>query len=209
MMKIYSTGLLILLFGFMACNQTKTNAEGVSYYFDAQGGSDDNIGTSDEQAFASLEKANSLVLQAGDRLLFKSGTSYYGQLKPKGGGSNGHPVIISKYGGEQKPALHGEGKFFSTLHIYNMNYVEVHDLEITNKGVERQDRRRGVIVEAENFGVAKHIVLDNLYIHDVNGSLVKSKGGGSAILWQNHGKELKTKFDSLIIQNCQPFLKPA
>ncbi len=201
-MKIYSTGLLILLFSFMACNQTNTNAEGISYFFDAQGGSDDNIGISEDQAFASLEKANSLELKAGDRLLFKSGTSYYGQLKPKGGGSNGQPVIIGKYGGDLKPVLHGEGLYLSTVHIYNMNYVEVHDLEITNTGVERQNRRRGVIVEAENFGVAKHIVLDNLYIHDVNGSLVKSKGGGSAILWQNHGEELKTKFDSLIIQNC-------
>jgi hypothetical protein len=178
-------------------DETKT-----MYYVDARDGKDTNSGTSPNEALASLEKVNSLSLKAGSHVLFKSGTSYSGQLKPKGIGKPGNPIIISKYGGEQKPVINGEGLFTAAVHIYNMAYVEVRDLEITNTGAERQNGRRGVVVEAENCGEAKHIILDNLFIHDVNGSLVKSKGGGSAILWRNHGDTYLSKFDSLIIQNC-------
>jgi hypothetical protein len=203
-MKISSTGFVILFLFMVACNQANTNTEeaGSCYYIDAENGRDSNTGLSEKQAFATLEKANSLKLKAGDQVLFKSGTNYYGQLKPQGGGSPKHPVIIGKFGGDTKPAIHGEGKHLASVHIYNMSYVELHGLEITNTGEERENGRRGVIVEAENFGVASHIILDDLHIHDVNGSLVKSKGGGSAILWKNHGAQLKTKFDSLIIQYC-------
>lgn len=173
-----------------------------TYYVDANNGNDTNAGTSPGEAFASLEKINNLNLKAGTKVLFKSGTAYFGQLKPKGVGKQGNPIIISKYGGEAKPIINGEGNYMAAVHIYNMAYVELHDLEITNTGLERQNGRRGVMVEAYNCGEVKHIILDNLFIHDVNGSLVKSDGGGSAILWRNHGDQLKTKFDSLIIQNC-------
>jgi hypothetical protein len=193
-----SMTLVALWLTLMSCSQSV----GTTYYFDAKNGNDLNYGTSEKKAFATLEKANDIVLQSGDKLLFKAGTKYQGQLKPKGEGTAQYPVIISKYGGDEKPIIEGEGKFTATVHIYNMKYVEVRDLEITNTGDTAKTRRRGVIVEAENYGIAKHIILDNLYIHDVNGSLVKKDGGGSAILWQNHGKEVKTKFDSLIIENC-------
>lgn len=203
-MKVFNIGFILLFFSLVACKQAKMNDNdlGIIYYIDADMGKDSNSGLSEKKAFASLDKANSLELKAGDRLLFKAGTSYYGQLKPKGGGSPEQPVIIGKYGGDKKPVIHGEGKYLSTVHIYNMAYVELSELEITNTGEERHNGRRGVIIEAENFGVSRHIILDNLYIHDVNGSLVKSDGGGSAILWKNHGREVKTKFDSLIIQHC-------
>ncbi|MDA0194497.1 MAG: right-handed parallel beta-helix repeat-containing protein [Bacteroidetes bacterium] len=75
-------------------------------------------------------------------------------------------------------------------------------LEITNTGKEREAGRRGVTILAEDFGDCHHIVLDSLEIHHVNGSLVKSDGGGSAIIWQNRGDSIKTRFVDLIIQNC-------
>ncbi|MBK3516167.1 right-handed parallel beta-helix repeat-containing protein [Carboxylicivirga marina] len=202
-----STSLTIVTVFFLGCcskgnvSHQKEKAL-ITYYIDANTGNDSNTGTSPDQAFTSLDKINSLTLTAGTQVLFKSGTTYNGQLKPKGLGEAGNPIIISKYGGETKPIINAEGQHTAAVYIYNMAYVEVRDLEITNTGEERENGRRGVIVEAENCGVTKHIILDNLFIHDVNGSLVKSKGGGSAILWRNHGDKYITTFDSLIIQNC-------
>lgn len=174
----------------------------ITYYVDADNGSDSNSGLKPDKAFASLENINKLNLEAGTHVLFRSGTSYTGQLKPKGIGKSGQPIVIAKYGGDERPVINGNGLYKSAVHIYNMAYVELHDLEITNTGTERENGRRGVIVEAENSGEVKHIILDNLFIHDVNGSLVKSEGGGSAILWKNHGDQYITTFDSLIIENC-------
>ncbi len=206
MKYLYLSILIVSMVLFGCCSkenakQLKDNKL-ITYYVDANKGSDNNNGTSPESAFASLDKVNSLTLVEGTQVLFKSGTSYTGQLKPKGLGKPGKPIIISLYGGDALPVINGEGLHSSTVHIYNMAYVELRDLEITNTGTERENGRRGVVIEAENCGQVKHIVLDNLFIHDVNGSLVKSKGGGSAILWRNHGDKYVTTFDSLIIQNC-------
>ena len=201
-MKDYTPKLIVLLatLSFVFCSCTHSND--TSYYVDASNGNDSNTGLSPKQAFASLQKVNELVLTAGNQVLFKSGTSYTGQLKPQGKGSQGQPIIISKYGGEAFPIIQAEGQHLSAVHLYNIPYIELRQLEITNTGAQRANKRRGVTVEAKDFGVLRHTILDQLYIHDVNGSLVKSDGGGSAIIWQNHGKEVITTFDSLIIQNC-------
>ena len=182
------------------CSDTSTGAQN-TYYINTECGNDNNTGTSPAQAYASLAKINSLDLQAGTHVLLKSGTTYNEQLKPKGIGKPGKPIVISKYGGEEKPVINGQGNYEAAVHIYNMPYVEIRNLEITNSGAEIKPRRRGILIEAENFGEVKHTILDSLYIHDVNGSLIKSEGGGSAILWRNHG-QIKTRFDGLIIQNC-------
>lgn len=203
-----STFLLVILFYLFlisACgnsNKDSLSDKHIFYYIDAVNGNDEYIGTSEKYPFASLEKINEMVLKPGTKVLFKSGTVYNGQLKPQGMGEAGNPVIFSKYGGEKKPQINGNGEFSATVHLYNLQYFELHDLEITNSGGDPQPGRRGIIIEAENLAVSRHIVLNNLFIHDVNGSMIKQKGGGSAILWKNHGEETMTRFDSLIIENC-------
>ncbi|WP_430811960.1 MULTISPECIES: right-handed parallel beta-helix repeat-containing protein [unclassified Carboxylicivirga] len=202
----YTLVLPLMAIVFLGCcnktNQKQPAPASITYYVDADNGSDSNSGLKPEKAFASLAKINKLTLKAGTHVLFKSGTSYTGQLKPKGIGKPGQPIVIARYGGDERPVINAAGMHKSAVHIYNMAYVELRDLEITNSGAERENGRRGVIVEAENCGKVKHIILNNLFIHDVNGSLVKSEGGGSAILWKNHGDQYITTFDSLIIENC-------
>ncbi len=189
--------LLALLFLLsISCSSTH------QYYVDSANGDDANSGKSPGKAWASLEKVNSMEFKAGDQLLFKSGTEYFGQLEPKGFGTAEAPIQIGQYGEGNKPAIHGEGGKLHTLLLYNVEYWEVRNLEITNTGKERAAGRRGVIVKAEDFGDCHHIILDSLEIHHVNGSLVKSEGGGSAILWQNKGDSIKTRFVGLIIENC-------
>lgn len=173
------------------------------YYINSESGNDSNSGKSPDKAWSSLQKVNEAIFQPGDKILFKSGTVYYGQLEPKGSGVKEKPILIDCYGIGKKPAIHGEGKKSHTLLFNNIEYWEIRNLEITNTGNIRAANRRGVIIRAENFGDCHHIILDSLEIHHVNGSLIKKDGGGSgAILWQSLGKDTPTRFVDLIIQNC-------
>lgn len=171
------------------------------YYVNSNSGNDKNDGITKKTAWKSLTKVNEQTFKPGDKILFAAGTSYEGQLSPKGLGKKGAVIKIDSYGKGKKPAIHGKGEKEYTLLLYNVEYWEVRNLEITNQGKEREEKRRGVIIRAENFGECRHIVIEGLEIHNVNGSLVKKKGGGSAILWQNSGKEVKTRFVDLHILN--------
>ncbi len=186
----------VLFFGLSSC------ANKSIYYIDSVNGDNANSGHSPQKAWASLERVNITEFLAGDQILFKAGTEYIGQLEPKGSGTAEAPILIDKYGEGDNPAIHGQGKSLHTLLLKNVEYWEVRNLEITNTGENREERRRGVIILAEDFGDCHHIVLDGLEIHHVNGSLVKKDGGGSAILWQNKGNKVKTRFVDLIIENC-------
>ena len=194
MMKIYKLLLIILI--FCSCTSKHT------FYIDAENGKDSNNGTSPESAWQSLEKVNQTVFEAGDKILFKAGNSWNGQLEVQGSGTKEAPIQINNYGEGKNPAIHGNGEELHTLLLHNVEYWEVRNIEITNTGEERVAGRRGVIVRAEDFGDCHHIILDSLEIHHVNGSLVKNDGGGSAVLWQNRGDSVKTRFIDLQITNC-------
>ena len=186
--------LVVLLFASYQSNAT--------YYIDSSSGKDSNSGHSPKSAWASIEKVNQTVFKPGDRILFKAGCSWYGQLELKGSGSSVAPIQINKYGEGEKPAIHGNGEKLQTLLLHNVEYWEVRNLEITNTGDMPMAKRRGIFVSAKDFGDCHHIVLDSLEIHHVNGSLIKKDGGGSAIFWQNRGDSILTRFIDLQILNC-------
>lgn len=137
------------------------------YFIDSQSGNDSNTGKSPENAWASLEKVNSMHFKPGDQILFKAGTTYYGQLEVKGSGSKTSPIIINKYGKGKKPIIHGQGQKLYTILLHNVEYWELNNLEVTNMGPERKAGRRGLIISAENYGDCHHIIIDSLEIHDV------------------------------------------
>ncbi|MCA0900806.1 alpha/beta hydrolase fold domain-containing protein [Microbulbifer agarilyticus] len=173
--------------------------QGRAFYIDAESGSDRHSGLSPEQAWASLKKVNHQQFSAGDRILFKAGTVYYGALEPKGSGNALNPIVIDRYGQGAKPLIHGEGKKPHTLLLHNVEHWQVNNLAITNKGKRPAPRRRGVIVSAEDIGELHNIELKGLEIYDVNGVLEKKKGGGSGILIRNQGKQVPSRFVGLKI----------
>ena len=201
---LYSVLLTILSTQCSASNilEDDNQSSELTFYFDPVNGNDNNSGESPEEAFASLKNFLNSPIQPGTTVLLKSGTVFEGPLVFTGSGTSDAPIIITSYGGDKKPLIEGKGKEQYAVKIYNSNYLQLKNIEITNTGNQPEPRRRGVIIEANDCKISKSIVLDHLFIHDVNGSLVKKEGGGSAILWQNHGTFYTTKFDSLIIQNC-------
>jgi hypothetical protein len=174
----------------------------MTYYVDGKKGNDHHSGLSSTQAWATLEKVNQVIFKPGDRILFRSGTVYQGQFKPQGSGSEGSPILVDQYGRGSKPRIDGQGKTTAAVLLYNVEFWEISNLEITNTGETRQPRRTGVTIMAENFGDCRHLYLRDLSIHDVNGSLVKKEGGGSAIFWRNTGQASLTRFVDLRIEGC-------
>jgi len=170
------------------------------YFVDSNDGNDNNSGTSPGEAWKTLGPVNSTIFVPGDKILFKAGTTYTGQLKPQGSGEPNKPIIIDMYGDGNKPRIDGEGTVLDTLLLENVEYWEVSNLEITNLGPTRENWRTGVKVLANNCGTLHHIQLKNLYVHDVNGSLNKSTEG-CGIYWDCTGAT-PSRFDGLLIEDC-------
>jgi len=103
----------------------------VDYYVDSGFGSDKNTGLSAGSAWQSLDKVNAVVFKPGDRILFRSGGTWSGQLWPKGSGSAGRPVVIDKYGEGGLPVFNGEGGIYGgenmsvTVKLFNQQYWEL------------------------------------------------------------------------------------
>ncbi|MFC4775726.1 CARDB domain-containing protein [Paenibacillus sp. GCM10023252] len=179
--------------------QGKTYAAGNTYYVDNIGGVDTLAGTSEQTAWKTLTKVNATTFQPGDTILFKSGGSWSGKLHPKGSGAAGSPIVIDKYGTGNKPIINGGGLIGTgAVYLYNQQYWEINNLEITNTGAT-QGQKMGVSIEAQDAGNLSHIYLRNLTIHDVNGLNTDKQNGG---IWVHvFGTAVQTKIDDVRIEN--------
>jgi hypothetical protein len=187
--------LIFLLLGDAATVAAK------DYYVNSQSGDDARSGTSRWQAWRTLARVNQQTFQPGDKILFKASTRYTGQLAPQGSGTEENPIRIGEYGFGALPRIDGEGKVLDTLLLRNVEFWEVENLEITNLGTNREPWRTGVRVVATNFGTMRHIHLQHLFVHDVNGSLFKTNEG-CGIYFETRGRRTPSRFDDLLVENC-------
>ena len=119
------------------------------YYVSASQGSDTNSGLTAELAFQSLVKVNSLGLLPGDRVLFKSGDAWSGMFWPKGSGTKTLPIRISSYGGDVPAIIDGDG-FQASILIFNDDYYEIDNLELTNQSTHLSSN--GQVKKKSGFG---------------------------------------------------------
>lgn len=99
-MRIITT---IVLFFFICTKLYSTD------YFVKNGGNDLSAGTSDGTAWASITKVNSFFssLVAGDRILFKRGSTFTGRLITNKNGTLANRIVISYYGSGVAPLFSG------------------------------------------------------------------------------------------------------
>lgn len=186
------TRVLILIIAAALASQAAT------YYVDSAHGSDSNSGTTPDEAWQTLRKVNTNTFRAGDRILFRSGSSWRGQLALTSSGAEGTPIVIDRYGEGPMPRIDGEGSVDDAVRVYNVQWVELRNLEITNQGSPGDSVRRGVHIFLDNFGTAKHIVIAGLYVHNVNGTNKKKDTGG--IIFRINGSRTRSRFDGLTIE---------
>ncbi|MCL6589047.1 MAG: right-handed parallel beta-helix repeat-containing protein [Firmicutes bacterium] len=81
-------------------------ARGADYYVDSLRGNDCNSGLSEAKAWRSIEKVNNARLVPGDRILFKRGGVWRGNLTPQSGNEKQY-ITYGAYGEGAKPLLLG------------------------------------------------------------------------------------------------------
>lgn len=171
--------------------------QATTYYVDSQGGNDSNTGRSPASSWRTIAKVNETHYSPGDRILLHCKSRWTGQLILASAGAQGAPIVVDWYGNGPLPRIDGNGTVKNVLRLHNVEYVEVRHLEITNHGAQ-PGVRRGVLIEASDFGTAHHVVVSDLYIHDVNGTNARKETGG--ILFRTIGNKVPSRFDGLIIE---------
>lgn len=204
--------------------------DGVIYYIDAVNGNDNNPGTSEDQAWQTINKVNTIIFQPGDQILFKAGNEWTGSLKPQGSGVEGAPIVISSYGEGAKPRLMpGENWTISHMNIasqvvrnpvvnngitfFNQEYWEVRNLELFDPTYEQNENawvyRRGINISAEDAGDLNYFKFDNLEIHGFRGPTSnegKSSGGIIMTVTTNlydQSKRVPTAVHDISVTNCE------
>lgn len=180
----------------MACMVPQL-AHATTFYVDSQKGSDSNTGTSRWRPWQSLEAVNSHRFVSGDRILFRAGGVWKGALDLTSSGTEDNPIRVDRYGGGPLPHIDGQGTVEDAVYLHNVQGIELRHLEVTNHG-DVSALRRGVDIFLEDFGTSKHIVIADLYIHDVNGTNERKDNGG--IIFRTKGPNKPTRFDGLTIE---------
>lgn len=206
--------LALVLQPFGVAKVSVASAAGNTYYVDSAAGSDANPGTSEQQPWQSLTKVNGTTFAPGDRILFKSGSSWTGSLVPKSSGAAGNHIVFDKYGEGALPSLNGGGRD-QTVYLRNIEYVTIQNLEITNSTYQGNTtlKRNGIMIEAHDKGTMHGIHLRNLDIHDIEGLSERPKMYENAAIYvkatKPAGKNNLTaqqdpalgSFDDLLIEN--------
>lgn len=101
---------VVIFVGLVQGEVDQAIAQGNTYYISSSTGNDNNSGTSSAQAWQTLNKINAKMssLQPGEKVLFKRGDTFYGQVNVddvRGTASN--PITFGAYGSGPSPIVSG------------------------------------------------------------------------------------------------------
>ncbi len=180
---------------------SSAQASATTYYVDSLAGDDANAGTSESAPFKSLQKASSLTLNAGDRLLLKGGSTWTGSLNVTGVGTETAPIIVGSYG-QGRARINGNATVTNAVYVKNSQYLRVQDLEVTNSAAFTTSTNsiyRGIYVEAKDIGQINGIVIQNNYVHSVDGQGKSGGIGNGGIAVGVRGNSVPTWYSKLKI----------
>jgi hypothetical protein len=208
-----SIAMMMVVSMLLVAMPVPVKAANTTYYVDSVGGNDTNNGTSSATAWKSLGKVNNTTFQPGDKILFKAGGVWGGQLWPKGSGVSGSPIVIDKYGTGSNPIINGGGTTYPSntsgaIMLYNQEYWEINNLEVTNYSTTVTSSRAGILVYNSQPGLKNHIYVRNCYVHDVNSDTNGNKiTGGIIFFGTNIDKDgnatlgLQAGFNEILVEN--------
>ena len=189
--------ILLLLIIFFGCS----NINNHNIYIDSGEGDDKNSGNSKKNAWATLDNLSKIKFSPGTTINLKANSEFNGVIEINKSGTDGMPISLKAYGNGKKPIINGNGEKKYTILLNNVEHIIIDGVEITNKGIQRLEARTGLTILAENSGELNNIIIQNMVIRDVNGSLIKNDGGGSAILIKKFGEKIKSRINGLQILN--------
>ncbi len=161
--KIFSLILaLIMLFSIFPVNSFAEEA-GTTYYVDSVNGNDANDGKSPDTAWRTLNHASNTTYSAGDEILLKRGSYFFGGFIPKGSGTEENPITLSTYGEGDLPVLTNspnDHQYQPVINICDVSHWVVKDVEIT------APTGTGILVYF-NEQIVEDITIDSVVLHDI------------------------------------------
>ncbi|MET0909932.1 MAG: carboxypeptidase regulatory-like domain-containing protein, partial [Ilumatobacteraceae bacterium] len=156
---------------------TALEAETATFHVDAENGDDSADGLTPSTAWRTLDKVNATTFEPGQSILLRSGSSWDGQLWPKGSGVAGQPITIGRYGDGGKPVIAGNGEVADVVRLFNQEHWVISQLDVSNQRPagatpgENLGDLRGIHVSGDNSTTLDSFVVSGVDVHDVSGEV--------------------------------------
>src|SRR3546814_21133326 len=106
-MKLFSSLTIAKLSAVLVGCLAAFPVAALTYYVDAETGADRNTGIVEPEAWRTIERVNAARLDPGDRVLFRRGPAFGGELAPPASGRPGSPLPFAPSRARPRPPLHG------------------------------------------------------------------------------------------------------
>ena len=155
-----------------------TNTLQATNYYIGIKGDDNNSGTSPEQAWKNISKANKMRFSTADSIFFEGGQVFFGsiQFDSDDNGTSRNPITIGSYG--RGRAIISSGQAHG-LHVHNCEGLVVKDLIFIGAGREIKTDFSGIYFTKEGLPT-KHLSffrIDNVDVSGYRNGGVFFKGG--------------------------------
>ncbi|MEK6774996.1 MAG: right-handed parallel beta-helix repeat-containing protein [Bdellovibrionota bacterium] len=132
-----------------------------NFYVSANG-NDGNSGTSTSSAWKTINKVNSRLYNAGDRILFEGGVTFSGKIYITKGGASANPLTITSYG-NGKAVINGGGA--EAFFAYNTGGIDLKNIIFKGNGIGVNGIKGGGVGFYNDLG--GNIKLSRVYIDNV------------------------------------------
>lgn len=156
--------------------------------------------------FNSIQKANEAVLQAGESLFVKAGTTCTGTLSPQGSGTQDNPIVLTSYGNGPLPIINGSGAA-EAVSLTNQDYWDVSNLALISPASEI-GLRRGIAATSSDGTVHYGLYIHDITVYNVAGETNKATqsdayvaSGGILV----NGTASTSRYDDVQIYNNQVY----
>ena len=205
--------------------------ETAATYYVSNSGNDSNDGLSEETAWKTIARVNQDTYIPGDEILFERGGKWENTtLQPQGSGTADAYIKIGAYGdATARPKIAANGKVADALYLYNQEYWEICDLDISNnvEGTKMvagdtnptgnvTDRNndegsklgdyRGIHIAGSDTKSLKGFKIHDVRIHDVSGivSWIGDTGVNDAGIGNNYGYDKSKRTGGILIESTEP-----
>lgn len=201
-------------------------------YYVSPNGDDSKDGKTEQTAWKTIARVNQDTYIPGDKILFERGGEWTGKtLAPQGSGSAEDYITIGAYGNEtaHAPRISANGKVADALYLYNQQYWEICDLDISNNVegtkmvagdtnptgnvTERNNEEgsklgdyRGIHIAGRDVPTLQGYYIHNVRVHDVSGivSWIGNTGKNEPGIGNSYGYDASKRTGGILIEAIAP-----